>query len=105
MVVLDSLQLQGPIGLALDWRRRTAWIADAAADQLVAVNMDTRQVRFRVLGLGEPRDVAVDLQRGEPWVVARVAGRVYRYSPAGVLLGSVGGLGEPYEVRLDRGFQ
>ena len=105
MVALDSLRLQGPIGLALDWRRRTAWIADAAADQVVAVNMDTRAVRFRLLALGEPRDVSVDLERGEAWVVGRVAGRVYRFSPTGVLLGSVGGLGEPYEVRLDRGFQ
>lgn len=105
LVVLDSLRLQGPIGLALDWRRRTAWIADAAADQVVALDMDTRAVRFRLGPLGEPRDVAVDLERGEAWVVGRTAGTVYRFSPAGVLLGKVGGLGDPYEVRLDRGFR
>ena len=105
MAVLDSVQLQGPIGIALDWRRRVAWIADAAADQVVALNMDTRAVRFRLTSLGEPRDVAVDLERGEAWVVGRAAGTVYRFSPTGVLLGRVGGLGSPYEVRLDRGFQ
>lgn len=105
MAALDSVQLQGPIGLALDWRRRTAWIADAAADQVVALDMDTRAVRFRLLALGEPRDVAVDLDRGEAWVVGRTAATVYRFSPTGVLLGRVGGLGEPFEVRLDRGFQ
>jgi DNA-binding beta-propeller fold protein YncE len=105
MVVLDSVRVQGPIGLALDWRRRTAWIADAAADQVVALDMDTRAVRFRLLALGEPRDAAVDLQRGEGWVVGRTAATVYRFSPTGVLLGRVSGLGEPYEVRLDRGFQ
>ncbi|HEY6195223.1 MAG TPA: hypothetical protein VI504_09295 [Candidatus Eisenbacteria bacterium] len=105
LVVLDSLGLQGPIGLALDWRRRIAWLADAAADQVVSVDMDTRAVRFRLTALGEPRDVAVDLDRGEAWVVGRAAARVYRFSPAGFLLGSVGGLGNPYEVRLDRGLQ
>lgn len=105
MVALDSVGLQGPIGLALDWRRRTAWIADAAGNQVVALDMDTRAVRFRLLALGEPRDVAVDLQRGEAWVVGRTAASVYRFSATGVLLGRVGGLGEPIEVRLDRGFQ
>ena len=105
MVVLDSIQLQGPIGVALDWRRRTAWIADAAADQVVTFDMDTRAVRFRLTSLGEPRDVAVDLERGEAWVVGRTASTVYRFSPTGVLLARVGGLGDPYEVRLDRGFR
>jgi DNA-binding beta-propeller fold protein YncE len=102
-VVLDSLQMRGPIGVALDWRRRTAWIADAVAGEVVAIDMDTRTVRFRVGGLGEPRDVAVDLERGDVWVVGRSAGRVYRFSATGTLLSQVGGLGEPYEVRLDRG--
>jgi hypothetical protein len=67
--------------------------------------MDTRAVRFRLLSLGEPRDIAVDLDRGEAWVVGRTAATVYRFSPAGALLARVGGLGEPFEVRLDRGFQ
>jgi DNA-binding beta-propeller fold protein YncE len=105
MAALDSVGLQGPIGVALDWRRRTAWIADAAANQVVALDMDTRAERFRLVALGEPRDVAVDLQRGDAWVVGRTAASVYRFSATGVLLGRVGGLGEPVEVRLDRGFQ
>jgi DNA-binding beta-propeller fold protein YncE len=103
--VLDSLQLSGPIGVALDWRRRTAWVADAAANLLVAIDMDAAVVRLRITVPGEPRDVAVDLERGEAWVVARTAGAVARYSASGVLLGRVTGLGNPYEVRLDRGFQ
>jgi DNA-binding beta-propeller fold protein YncE len=105
MVVLDSLRLDGPIGLALDWRRRTAWIGDARGNELVGIDMDTRAVRFRVAGLGDPRDAAVDLDRGEGWVVGRTAGMIYRFSPTGTLLGSVGGLGNPHEVRLDRGYQ
>ena len=105
LVVLDSLQLRGPIGLALDWRRRTAWVADAYGNEIVGIDMDTRAVRFRVSGLGEPRDAAVDLDRGEGWVVGRTAAAIYRFSPTGALLGSVGGLGNPYEVRLDRGYQ
>jgi sugar lactone lactonase YvrE len=105
IVVLDSLRLQGPIGLALDWRRRTAWVADALGNEIVGIDMDTRAVRFRVAGLGEPRDAAVDLDRGEGWVVGRTAATIYRFSPTGQLLGSVGGLGNPHEVRLDRGYQ
>lgn len=105
MTVLDSLPLSGPIGIALDWRRRIAWVAEAPAGRLAAIDMDTRAVRFRIGGLAGPVDAAVDLDRGEAWVVARDAGRVYRYSATGVLLGSVGGLGEPYEVRLDRGLR
>src|SRR5262249_9720136 len=103
LTVLDSLRLQGPLGLALDWRRRTAWIADPVGDELVAIDMDTRAVRFRVPELGAPRDVAVDPARGEAWVVSRPTGSVYRVSPAGDVLGVVGGLGDPAEVRLDPG--
>lgn len=103
MTVLDSLPLSGPIGIALDWRRRIAWVAEAPAGRVAAIDMDTRVVKFRIGGLAGPIDTAVDLDRGEAWIVARDAGRVYRYSASGVLLGSVGGLGEPYEVRLDRG--
>ncbi len=105
LLELDSLRLQGPIGVALDWRRRTAWVADALAKELVAIDMDTRAVRFRISGFGEPRDVAVDLDRGEAWVVDRTAGTVYRVSPTGTLLGAASGLGNPHEVRLDRGYQ
>ncbi len=105
LVVQDSLRLQGPIGLALDWRRRTAWVMDARANELVALDMDTRAVRFRRGGLGDPRDGAVDLDRGECWVVARTAGSVHRFSPTGVPLAQVGGLGNVHEVRLDRGYR
>jgi len=103
LVVLDSLRLAGPLGVALDWYRRTAWLADPVGDELVALNMDTRAVRFRIGGLDSPRDVAVDLATGEAWVVSAVSGRAYRVSPAGTVLASVGGLGEPAEVRLDPG--
>lgn len=105
LVVQDSLRLQGPIGLALDWRRRTAWVMDALANEIVALDMDTRTVRFRFGGLGEPRDAAVDLDRGECWIVGRTAGTVYRFSPTGVPLAQIGGLGNPHEVRLDRGYR
>ena len=44
-----------------------------------------------------------DVERGEPWVSARVAGTVYRFSAAGVRLSQVSGLGNVYEVKLDPG--
>lgn len=103
LTVLDSLQLASPVGLALDWRRRTAWIADAQAGQLVAIDMDTRLVRLRIAALAQPYDVAVDLDRGEAWVVARGTASVARYAPDGARLGRVAGLGDPWEIKLDRG--
>ena len=105
MVAIDSVAIDGPLGVALDWRRRTAWIAAPGSDVLVGLDMDTRAQRFRVAGLGDPTDAAVDLDRGEGWVVAYTAGAAYRFSPTGTALGSVSGLGRPYEIRLDRGYQ
>ena len=103
LVVLDSLRFQAPFGIALDWRRRTAWIVDPDTGELIAVNMDTQAVRFRIGGLGVPRDVAVDLSRGDAWVVSAATGQAFRYSAGGRLIATVGGLGEPAEVRLDPG--
>lgn len=105
LVVLDSLRFQAPFGIALDWRRRTAWIVDPATGELLAINMDTRAVRFRIGGLGAPRDVAVDLASGDVWFVSAATGRAFRYSATGVGLATVGDLGEPAEIRLDPGVQ
>jgi len=101
LVVLDSLRFQAPVGVALDWRRRVAWICDVDGDLLIALDMDTRVERFRVAGLGNPWDVAVNLANGEAWVVARGSARSYRFSPAGRQLASVPGLGDPFGIRLD----
>ena len=103
LVVLDSLRYQSPVGVALDWRRRVAWICDVDANQLVALNMDTRAEKFRVNGLGNPWDVAVNLGNGEAWVVARGSGRAYRLSPTGQTITFVPGFGDPYSIRLDPG--
>lgn len=101
--IQDSVRLSGPIGLAVDPRRGTVWVADAAANQLVALNSSNGTVRGRFSAPGEPRDVSVDLARGEPWVSARIAGTIYRYSAGGVRLSQVSGLGDIYEVKLDPG--
>ena len=103
MQVLDSTQLQGPIGVTVDPRRRTVWVVDAAGDALVALDATNGARRGSFAAPGEPRDVSVDLASGEPWVAARVAHTVYRFSPAGVRLAQVGGLGDIYEVKLDPG--
>jgi hypothetical protein len=91
------------VGVALDWRRRVAWICDVDADALVAIDLDTHAERFRVGGLGNPWDVAVDLSNGEAWVVARGSARAYRLSPSGRQLASVPGMGDPFSIRLDPG--
>lgn len=103
MQVEDSLRLSGPIGIAVDPRRGTVWVADAVGDQLVAIDTATGRVRGGYAAPGEPRDVSVDLARGEPWVSARIAGTVYRFSATGVRLSQVSGLGDVYEVKLDPG--
>ncbi len=102
--VVDSVRLQGPLGVAVDWRRRTVWVADANADLVVAVDPATCRVRSRHPAPAEPRDVAVALDRGEAWVAARLTGTVYRFSASGARLTQVSGLGNLYEVRLDRGY-
>lgn len=101
--VEDSVQLSGPIGLDVDPRRGTVWVTDAVANQLVAIDTFTGAVRGRFSAPGEPRGVSVDLDRGEPWVCARVTGTVYRFSASGVRLAQVNGLGDLYEVKLDPG--
>jgi len=72
-------------------------------DVLVAVNMDTRLERFRVVGLGNPWDVTVDFASGDAWVVARGSARAFRISATGKQLTSVPGLGDPFQIRLDPG--
>src|SRR5262249_52886976 len=89
---LDSTFRGAPIGVALDWRRRTAWIADAGANSVVAIDMDTRAQRFRVGNLPGAVDVDVDLARGDAWVVARDAASVTHLSATGAVLGQVGNL-------------
>ena len=103
LAVLDSFRLQSPVGVALDWRRRTAWICDVDGDALVAVNMDTRAERFRLGGIGNPWDAAVDLSSGDAWVVARGSSRAFRISATGKQLATVPGLGDPFQIRLDPG--
>lgn len=101
--LVDSLALAGPIGLSLDWRRRRAWIADAAGDAVVVVDMDTGRTVQRITGMREPRDVAVDLASGEAWVAAFLDGAVVRLSPTGVTLTRVAGFAGPYAIALDPG--
>jgi DNA-binding beta-propeller fold protein YncE len=103
LTVLDSFRLQSPVGIALDWRRRIAWICDVDGDALVAVDMDTRAERFRVNGLGNPWDAAVDFSNGDIWVVARGSSRAFRLSASGKQIASVPGLGDPFQIRLDPG--
>jgi DNA-binding beta-propeller fold protein YncE len=103
LAVIDSFRLQSPVGVALDWRRRTAWICDVDGDVVVAMNMDTLTERFRVGGLGNPWDVAVDFASGEAWVVARGSARAFRLSTAGAQLASVPALGDPFAIRIDPG--
>jgi DNA-binding beta-propeller fold protein YncE len=104
LTVLDSLPFQSAIGIALDWRRRQAWLCDVNADQLVAIDMNTHAVKFRVSGLGAPWDAAVDLATGDVWVVTRGSGRAFRLSVTGQQISSVGGFGDPFAIRLDPGF-
>ncbi len=102
--VLDSLSGgAGPLGIAIDSRRRRVWVADAAGNQVIVIDADTRLEVFRVTGLGEPRDVDLDFATGEAYVVARAEGAVVHLSASGTIIARRGGFSDPYEVGLDPG--
>lgn len=102
--VLDSLSAgAGPIGIAIDPRRRRVWVADAAGDQVIVFDADSRSEVFRVTGLGEPRDVDIDLATGDAYVVARAERSVLHLSASGAIVARRSGFSDPYEVGLDPG--
>lgn len=100
----DSLEYaQGPIGIAVDWRRDRVWVADAAGDAVLLIETSSRALLRRLPGIGEPREVSVDLTTGECWVVARSERAVYRLAPDGSVRTRIGGFTDPVEVRVDPG--
>lgn len=90
---------QGPIGIAVDFRRGRIWVADALAGQVVALRRDG-SVEFRVSGLSEVRSIAVDVQSGEAWCTVPGIGQVARLSPTGALIDAAGGLSRPDGIGL-----
>lgn len=100
----DSLDYaQGPIGIAVDWRRDRVWVADAAGGAVLLIDASTRALLRRIPAIGEPREVSVDRVTGECWVVARGERAVYRFAPDGRVLARVGGFTDPVDVRVDPG--
>ncbi len=102
--VLDSLQLfAGPIGIAVDSRRRQVWVADAVGNQIIVLDATSRAELFRVTGISEPRDVDLDLATGDAYVVARGERSVVHLSVSGMIIARLTGFSDPYEVGLDPG--
>lgn len=102
--VLDStLQVSGPVGIAVDRARGRVWIADAVAGRLLALDPVTLDELFRVSGLPGAWDVSVDPGSGEAWVTVRGLNEVVRVGLDGTILDRCGGLSDPIEVRLDPG--
>jgi len=102
--VLDSLSIfSGPIGIAVDSRRRRVWVADAVGNQVIVLDALTRAEVFRVTGLGEPRDIDIDLATGDAYVVARSERAVVHLSATGAIVARRTGFSDPYEVGLDPG--
>jgi DNA-binding beta-propeller fold protein YncE len=91
---------QGPIGIAVDARRRRVWVADAAAGSLVALHLDG-SVEFRVLNLPEVREVAVEDATGNAWATLPGRGEVAIVAPTGTELRRLTGLSAPYGIALD----
>ena len=102
-VELDLTGFQGPIGVAVDSRRGRIWVAEALGNRVAVLDRLGGGVLFRVGGLAEVRDVAVDLATGEGWVVAPGSNEVVRISPAGVVLQRLGGISSPYGIAFDPG--
>ena len=102
--VLDSLSLfTGPIGIAVDSRRRRVWVADAVGNQVIVLDAATRTEVFRITGIGEPRDVDIDLMTGDAYVVARAERSLIHLSSTGAIVARLTGFSDPYEVGLDPG--
>ncbi|MEO5988116.1 MAG: hypothetical protein ABIR01_04340 [Candidatus Eisenbacteria bacterium] len=102
--VLDSLiGASGPIGIAVDSRRRRIWVADAVGNQVMVFDADSKIMVFRVTGLGEPKDVDVDLATGDAYVVARAERSVVHLSASGAIVARRTGFSDPYELGLDPG--
>jgi hypothetical protein len=100
--VVGTVPMSGPIGVAVDPRRDRIWVADARGGQVVAVRRGGA-IEFRVVGLVETRDIAVDLATGEAWVTAPGLHALVRISASGVILERLGGFSDPYGVALDPG--
>jgi DNA-binding beta-propeller fold protein YncE len=91
-----------PLGVAVDARRGRIWIADPGAASVVALHRDGSE-EFRVTGLADAGELAVDLGSGEAWVVLGRPGELARISPAGVVLRRMGGFRSPIAVSVDPG--
>lgn len=101
---IDSLSIfTGPIGIAVDSRRRRVWVADAAGNRVIVLDAVTRTELFRVNGIGEPRDVDIDLRTGDAYVVARGERSVIHVSSTGAIVARLTGFSDPYEAGLDPG--
>jgi sugar lactone lactonase YvrE len=105
--VVTTVPFSGPIGVAVDNRRDRIWVADARAGQAVAVRRGGA-IEFRVGGLVETREIAVDLATGDAWVTCPGMKSVARLSASGAILERLGGFDDPYGIALDpaqgRGF-
>jgi DNA-binding beta-propeller fold protein YncE len=93
---------EGPIGVAVDPKRGTIWVADAVAGEVVALDR-TGAVLFRVGGLPEARELAADPETGDLWVVVPGSGELVRISATGQVLHRLGGFAQPLGIAVDPG--
>lgn len=100
--IVGTVVLSGPIGVAVDARHDRIWVADARAGQAVAVSRGST-VEFRVGGLVETREIAVDPATGEAWVTAPGIRALVRISAAGAVVERLTGFTDPYGIALDPG--
>jgi DNA-binding beta-propeller fold protein YncE len=97
-----TVPLSGPIGVAVDPRRNRIWVADAVAGQVVSVRRGGA-IEFRVGGMPQAGEIAVDLATGEAWVAVPGNGTVARISATGAVLARLTGFSDPYGIALDPG--
>jgi DNA-binding beta-propeller fold protein YncE len=88
--------------VAVDARRGRIWIADPTAGRVTALYRDGVE-EFRVTGLPDAGELAVDPATGEAWAVLGVTGSVARISPGGAILRVQGGLRVPIAIAVDPG--
>jgi streptogramin lyase len=95
---LDTLHgFQGPIGVAVDNRIGSIWVADAVAGHVLAYDRaGTLQLNVPVAGA---REISIDLRSGDAWVTIPGSKQIARIQRTGVVR-RLGGLMLPLDIAL-----
>jgi len=98
--VLERLNgLQLPIGVAVSGADGSLWVCERDGSRVL--HRDTELGDLGSVALPAPSRVAVDAVTGEAWVSSFTHGTVWKLSPAGATLATVGAFAGPVGIAVD----